>query len=332
MDLTLKSEISRTNSFSYSNIVGLNTNGNLVDQQFGKLLLFVQSQKNQVLRKDLEQLIPPLLCHLYLEMLKGKEWKPAIEFLRKYSIILGQVEQTSFKSIPSQQQSPHQRMNGTLDDSAVASSNTPITYIYSYDKQQQHSSNHIHSHPQQKSTYFLPSLSLENANTFRELVRELSMLQKMQDIEFSGLISNFRSCKHQVKLGLGTLPVLIDFLSKHSHVLILHTLHTWFHIDATQLLESEEELKIKSMSANPNNFSKSKNSNHNNSNNTNNNNNNLDPLNDQYNYQNDILANAFKDEMLENLKLKRLQDTFKQIDSNYHMPIRIFNINNTDNR
>jgi transcription initiation factor TFIID subunit 5 len=333
MDVSLKSEISRTNSFSYSNIVGLNSNGSLlVDQQFGKLLLFVQSQNDQQIRKDLEQLLPPLLCHLYLEILKGKEWKPAIEFLRKYSVILGQIEQAPLMPIPTQQQSsPHQRVNGTLEDPSATASNIPINYVCSYVKQQQRLLNQIHSHLHQKPSHFLPNLNPENANTFRELVRELSMLQKMQDIEFSALIANFRSSKHQVKLGLSTLPVMIDFLSKHSHVLILQTLHTWFHIDATQLDESEEEPKIRSASANPNNLSRSKNSNHN-SKNSSCNNNTSNSFNDQYNYQNEMLNDFVKDEIGENLKLKRLQETFKQINSSYHMPIRIFNINNTDNR
>lgn len=90
----INSEVSRVNSFSFSNIFNLSGNPSLVDQQFMKLLTFVQSQ-NSAVRSDLENLIPPLLCHLHVELLKGKDWVVVGEFLKKYSSLLGLEENCS---------------------------------------------------------------------------------------------------------------------------------------------------------------------------------------------------------------------------------------------
>jgi transcription initiation factor TFIID subunit 5 len=72
MELKIKSEISRTNSFTFSNISSLNGSQALVDQQVSKLIKFIQCQRNFKVRSELEMLLPPIVCHLFIEMLKGK--------------------------------------------------------------------------------------------------------------------------------------------------------------------------------------------------------------------------------------------------------------------
>lgn len=84
----IQSEISRTNAFTFSNVSCLNNNPTTIDYQFSKLMAFVQSTSTDA---DLEKLLAPLLCHLFIEMTKGKDWKMASIFLRKYSQAISPV-------------------------------------------------------------------------------------------------------------------------------------------------------------------------------------------------------------------------------------------------
>ncbi len=97
MDLTIMSQISRTNSFTFSNISSLNGSQSqcIVDQQVSRLIKFIQCQRSGVVRKELEVLLPPIVCHLFIEMLKGKEWRPAHDFLRKYACLVGTVAEVT---------------------------------------------------------------------------------------------------------------------------------------------------------------------------------------------------------------------------------------------
>jgi transcription initiation factor TFIID subunit 5 len=99
MDLKINTEISRTNSFTFSNISSLNGSQSLVDQQVSRLVKFVQCQRNSIVRRELETLLPPIVCHLYIEMLKGREWRPAHDFLRKFSCLVGSVQEISQQKV-----------------------------------------------------------------------------------------------------------------------------------------------------------------------------------------------------------------------------------------
>lgn len=204
MNETIKNEISRANSFLYSNIFCLNNNPAQVDKEFNKLQMFIQAQKS-TLRKELSGLLPPLLCHLYIEMLKGRDWKPAIEFLKKYANILGGVE-------PSQ---PNQftKVNGTMEE--TASNVIPITYA-----QEQENSDLV---------------------AFRQLVTTLSSITCIQDVENDIQAANFRSCKYQIRVSDRTLLALRRYLAKDAHVLILQILQIWIDIDTTDDKSSEAE-------------------------------------------------------------------------------------------
>lgn len=204
MNETIKNEISRANSFLYSNIFCLNNNPAQVDKEFNKLQMFVQAQKSS-LRKELMGLLPPLLCHLYIEMLKGRDWKPAIEFLKKYSSILGAVEPSA--------SSQFTKVNGTIEETAA--NVIPITY----------------AHEQ------------ENADlvAFRQLVTTLSGITCIQEIENDIQAANFRSCKYQIRMADRTLLALRRYLSKDAHVLILQILQIWIDIDTTDDKSSEAE-------------------------------------------------------------------------------------------
>ncbi|CAO1439105.1 unnamed protein product [Diamesa tonsa] len=332
MDLKIKNEISRTNSFSYSNISSLNSNTSPVDQQFTKLMAFVQQEKRPVVHQELEKLLPPLLCHLYIEMLKGKDWKPAHDFLRKYSVLLGPIDAKT-----------QQKFNG--NDTVIPS---PIVF----------SSNVLNN---QNSHLKPPPASDDNEKQlrmFKELIENLSTLQRYEDCESNRDIVMFRSCKYEVKLSNQALASLNKFLAKHGHVLILQLLHVWFSMDLYQLKDDMNELDDDQLSTSSSsssdsiiNFSEYSSSNYNvvKQKSTNRDRSTAVTKFDQLNCDNqkDISNSRLHSfssnnneqqqnyeelhESANNLKLKRLQSCLNQVNSKYHMPIRIFNINNTDN-
>lgn len=204
MNETIKNEISRANSFLYSNIFCLNNNPAQVDKEFNKLQMFIQAQKSLV-RKELMGLLPPLLCHLYIEMLKGRDWKPAIEFLKKYASVLGSVEPTA----------PNQftKVNGTMEETAA--NVIPISYAEEQENQ--------------------------DLVAFRQLVTTLSSITCIQDVENDIQTANFRSCKYQIRLTDRTMRALRRYLSKDAHVLILQILQIWIDIDTVDDKSSEAE-------------------------------------------------------------------------------------------
>lgn len=204
MNETIKNEISRANSFLYSNIFCLNNNPAQVDKEFNKLQMFIQAQKSS-LRKELVGLLPPILCHFYIEMLKGRDWKPAIEFLKKYSSILGTVE----PSAPNQ----FTKVNGTMEETAA----NVILITYAQDQEN-------------------PDMT-----PFRQLVTTLSGITCIQDIESDIQAANFRSCKYRIRMSDRTLLALRRYLSKDAHVLILQVLQIWIDIDTTDDKSSEAE-------------------------------------------------------------------------------------------
>lgn len=349
---SVSTDISRSNFFSYSNIFSLNSHPALVDQQFSKLSAFVAQQRSVKVKTELEQMLPPLLCHLYIEMLKGKEWKVAIDFLRKYAVILGPVNH-------------QQRPNGSTDDNATTFNSSPIVFATSSSISNNNNNNsspphnsqafslfsqHLpHQQPEKNATQMLQHLHHDRMNKFRELVNILSRMQSIQDIDLDKLASSFRSCKCEIQLSEKTSNVLKYFLTNHGHVLILQIITVWFHVqedpslqdqlgieDDDSDLDSEveelpdPELRLGSRhSSHQRDHTKGSNS----SRSVNQEVNCDNPKDiEQYSASVNDFDNNGATAASSNLKLKRLQQTFKLTNENYHMPIRIFNINQTNNR
>lgn len=144
----------------------------------------------------METLLPPLMCHLYVEMLKGQDWKVAIQFLRKHASIVGQIDNgNSFAKV-----------NGTVDDSA------------------------LHA----MTISFVDESSDEKNLTFRQLICALSAMRNLQDLDNNELTADFRSCKYQISLSERAVAILKVFLAKNAHVIIIQTLQIWFHIDPSE--------------------------------------------------------------------------------------------------
>lgn len=346
MDLKINKEISRTNSFTFSNISSLNGSQSLVDQQVSRLVKFVQCQKNSTLRRELESLLPPIVCHLYIEMLKGREWRPAHDFLRKYSCLVGHVQEIS-----------QQKVNGSDTNLLVV----PQTIHFlpqsssssSASQSQQNIYKRITPSTSKHQAPHIIQLNLDEQKLlmFRELISNLSYLKRLDDVKDNKLILNFRSCKYKVKISNKTLSMLNKYLSKHSHVLLIQILHLWFNMDLYDLHDDfNDDSSSSSSSSSQNNYDIT----HRNSSSKLNIDRYTDPsycdtldkdikfnVNSGLQYEKSALNRCDDNSMdilygssstSSNIKIKRLRECLHRVDSKYHKPIRIFNINYTDNR
>lgn len=347
MDLKINKEISRTNSFTFSNISSLNGSQSLVDQQVSRLVKFVQCQKNSTLRRELESLLPPIVCHLYIEMLKGREWRPAHDFLRKFSCLVGHVQEIS-----------QQKVNGSDTNLLVVPQTIhflPQSSSSSASQSQQNIYNRITPSTSKHQAPHISQLNLDEQKLlmFRELISNLSYLKRLEDVKDNKLILNFRSCKYKVKISNKTLSVLNKYLSKHSHVLLIQILHLWFNMDLYDLnddFNDDSSSSSSSSSSSQNNYDTI----HRNSSSKSNIDRYTDPsycdtldkdikfnVNSGLQYEKSALNRCDDNSMdilygssstSSNIKIKRLRECLHRVDSKYHKPIRIFNINYTDNR
>lgn len=345
MDLKIRNEIQRTNSFSFSNISSLNGSQSPVDQQVNKLVKFIQCQKNLLVRKELQNLLPPLICHLFIEMLKGKEWRPAHEFLRKYAVLLGQFQET-----------PPPRVNGTDPSSLAPHQIHFLSHPNNASAQNSYSVKFASTSKQQNQ---ITQLNIDEAklSLFREIVALLSCLRRLEDTKDNKLIINFRSCKYKAQLSRKSLALLNSYLAKHGHVLIIQVFHVWFSWDLYELHEDSNDSSSASspdLLAVTNNFDFSMLQQDTNSRHPRAHMNRLSSECDnqkdiRFNYNNNRIdassttqkpelemAHNFSEthnELLgSNMKLKRLHDSLNRVNGKFHKPIRIFNINYTENR
>ncbi|XP_059611911.1 TAF5-like RNA polymerase II p300/CBP-associated factor-associated factor 65 kDa subunit 5L [Phlebotomus argentipes] len=207
----VEKEIFRGNAFLYSNVFCINSSVQ-VDQQFSRISLFIQSLSGTI-KNELRNLLPPLLCHLYIEMLKGRDWKPATDFLKKNATILGAIENPSLDS---------SRVNGGAgqEDSLL----TQLT------------DNHQNKIVFVKDTETSDTSGFDQKtrNMFRNLVETLSVVTSKHDIQTEPLVARFRSTKYRITLSIQALYALKRYLSKYGHVLILQTLQVWFQIDTVR--------------------------------------------------------------------------------------------------
>lgn len=144
----------------------------------------------------------PLLCHLYIELLKGKDSSVALEFLKKFADgVIGPVESVA-NPLPN-------KING--------SSLTQITFFNETDNEN------------------------STQQYFKELVQLMSQCLRIEDLDHMELTRNFRYSKYEIELSLQSLFALKHFLVKNGHVLLLHVLQTWFWFDVTDARDSDDD-------------------------------------------------------------------------------------------
>lgn len=77
----IENEVARSNSVLYS---CSNSDPTVVDQNFAKFVAWLKEQKEKNLCTDLDQLVGPLFCHFYIEILKGEHKERAGVFFRNH--------------------------------------------------------------------------------------------------------------------------------------------------------------------------------------------------------------------------------------------------------
>uniref|UniRef100_A0A1I8MTR5 Uncharacterized protein n=1 Tax=Musca domestica TaxID=7370 RepID=A0A1I8MTR5_MUSDO len=192
------------NSFVYSNVLCLTNNYNMVDQQFAKFSQFVDSQPEDI-RCELKRFYGPLLCHLYLELIKGRETKAAVDFLRKYSHLVAPVD-TYEAPFPT-------KINGC----SVPSADLNIS-----DSAWQHLN----------IRYTRESFAEDDPELvfFMKLIQKISACQKLETLEQDPEVVQYRSSKYEIHTNEAVINALKTFLEKRGHVLILNLIYNWIHI------------------------------------------------------------------------------------------------------
>lgn len=190
-------EASRANSILFSCI---NNDSGQYDVQYSRLVNFIKDVTNEKVKNELLGLLCPLLCHLYLEMLRGGHGGPAQMFLKRHAVTL-----------PQRELSYHQPIDGNLP-SALYRPNS-LEQLF----------NSLQNGTIDNET---PEKDLMN-----QILDDIGTIYTLQEVETRPSIAAFRSCKYDINLSQDALNILKAYLAKHAHVLLIQVLQTWFHID-----------------------------------------------------------------------------------------------------
>ncbi|XP_030027186.1 TAF5-like RNA polymerase II p300/CBP-associated factor-associated factor 65 kDa subunit 5L isoform X2 [Manduca sexta] len=203
-------EASRANSILFSCI---NNDSGQYDVQYTRLVNFIKDIKIEKVKNELLGLLSPLLCHMYLEMLRGGHGGAAQMFLKRHSATL-----------PQKDLSYHQPIDGNLP-SALYRPNSLEQLFNSL----------------QNGTIDNETPEKDYMN---QILDDIASIYTLQEIETRPTIAAFRSCKYDIYLSQDALNLLKAYLAKHGHVLLIQVLQTWFHIDInndTNKKNSEDE-------------------------------------------------------------------------------------------
>ncbi|XP_063827503.1 TAF5-like RNA polymerase II p300/CBP-associated factor-associated factor 65 kDa subunit 5L [Ostrinia nubilalis] len=190
-------ESSRANSILFSCI---NSDPGQYDVQYTKLVNFIKEINVEKVKNELLGLLCPLLCHLYLEMLRGGHGGQAQMFLKRHSA-----------SLPQKDLSYHQPIDGNLP-SALYRPNS-LEQLF----------NSLQNGTIDNET---PEKDFMN-----QILDDIGSIYTLQEVETRPSIAAFRSCKYDIYLSQDALNMLKSYLAKQGHVLLIQVLQTWFHID-----------------------------------------------------------------------------------------------------
>ncbi|XP_072929216.1 TAF5-like RNA polymerase II p300/CBP-associated factor-associated factor 65 kDa subunit 5L [Epargyreus clarus] len=190
-------EASRANSILFSCI---NNDPGQYDVQYTRLVNYIKEIDDEKVKNELLGLLTPLLCHLYLEMLRGGHGGAAQMFLKRHSAAL-----------PQKDLSYHQPIDGNLP-SALYRPNSLEQLFNSL----------------QNGTIDNEAPEKDYMN---QLLDDIGSIYTLQEVETRPSVAAFRSCKYDIYLSQDSLNTLKAYLAKHGHVLLIQVLQTWFHID-----------------------------------------------------------------------------------------------------
>ncbi|EDV93005.1 transcription initiation factor TFIID subunit 5 [Drosophila grimshawi] len=212
----LDADLHGGNSFTYSNVQVMTNNQHMVDQQFGRFSQFVEAQP-EPLRIEMKRFFAPMLCHLYLELLKARESKGAVEFLKKYAHLVAPVDLYD-APLPT-------KINGcsvTNEAQLLSASDCHIRFA-----------NEAQNTGDVELDYFM------------KLVQILSGCTKLETAESDPTVAHFRASKYELHTTAQVVDKIGAFLQGRGHVLIMNLLYTWLHIhivDNDQRLFTEDYL------------------------------------------------------------------------------------------
>ncbi|XP_077289169.1 protein will decrease acetylation-like isoform X2 [Arctopsyche grandis] len=195
-------EAGRSNSILFSCI---NNDPVQCEQQFTKLVTYIKSIEPESIQNELSNLLCPLLCHMYLEMLRGGHVNVAQMFLKRHSTSLPQ------KDFSSSMCYNHPTNDGNLPSSLYRPNSLEQLF-----------------HSLQNGTI---DSDIPEKDFVYQILDELSSVSSLQDIELRPSIAAFRSCKYELQMTLEAITCLKKYLAKHSHVILIQVLQTWFHFD-----------------------------------------------------------------------------------------------------
>lgn len=206
---------------------------------------FVQSQTVPAVKAELQALLWPVMCHIYIEMIKGRDSRPAAEFLRKYAHLIGPVEnlystvasELNGQAHGNQTQTEQQSDSQHKDITSPPLTSSPTQIIFATDDSD---TSRI------KPTSCARRNDIElNANDicdyFKELVQKLSLCLRIDEISSIDIARNFRSAKYEMVLSLQAVYAMKHFLAKSGHVIILHILSNWLSLEIRESLNELEK-------------------------------------------------------------------------------------------
>lgn len=205
-----------------------------------RFLKFVQSQSVPAVRAELQPLLAPMMCHLYVEMIKGKDSKAATEFIRKFAHIVGPVADLN---------RPVNEVNGELHDDneshdansqdrttspRYASSLTRIVFAPIDDDNSIYSKSPPHN-AQPDLDY-----NIDDRKYFMELVQTLSQCLRIEELDAFDITQKFRSSKSEVILSLKAVYAIRRYLET-AHVLIMQIFQQWFSVEIQECVNEQSE-------------------------------------------------------------------------------------------
>ncbi|XP_054726653.1 TAF5-like RNA polymerase II p300/CBP-associated factor-associated factor 65 kDa subunit 5L [Anastrepha obliqua] len=194
------------NNFAYSNVLCITNNHHIVDQQFGRFSQFVEAQSDFI-RLELRRFYAPMLCHLYLELMKAREQKAAVELLKKYAQLVSPVE-TYDAPLPTKINGCSVSNDTHADQANATTPHTSIRFV-----------------SPSSETPVDPELMY-----FIKLIQTLSACTKLETAESDPDVAQFRSSKYEIHTTEAVVDTLRDYLEKRGHVLILNLLYSWMHV------------------------------------------------------------------------------------------------------
>ncbi|XP_017072552.2 transcription initiation factor TFIID subunit 5 [Drosophila eugracilis] len=199
----LDTDLHDGNSFTYSNVQVITNNQHTVDQQFGRFSVFVEAQA-EPLRLEMKRFYGPMLCHFYLDLLKAREPRGAVELLRKYAHLVAPVDMYDAP--------PPTKING------CSTTANETTFNIRFAREAQDTGD-------------------TELDYFMRLVQILSGYTRLEAAELDDTVAHFRSSKYELHTTAQVVERICSYLQRRGHVLIMNLLYTWLHV---HIVENEQ--------------------------------------------------------------------------------------------